>query len=103
MTLNPTREIPATKIYDKVEFAHPVFDQGALQAQRELRAMQGQNHTWFAGAYNRHGFHEDGIASAMRIVRMMNASTSMTAKGSQHDIDEPSDENAIPGDLRATA
>ncbi|EAQ45596.1 hypothetical protein MED193_08083 [Roseobacter sp. MED193] len=103
VTLNPTREIPATKIYDKVEFAHPVFDQGALQAQRELRAMQGQNHTWFAGAYNRHGFHEDGIASAMRIVRMMNASTSMTAKGSQYDIDEPSDENAIPGDLRATA
>ncbi|MEP1327349.1 FAD-dependent oxidoreductase [Pseudophaeobacter sp.] len=103
VTLNPTRPIPKNKIYDQVEFSHPVFDQAALQAQRELRAMQGQNHTWFAGAYNRHGFHEDGIASAMRIVRLMNSPASLTAKGSQHDIDEQSDENAIPGNLRATA
>ncbi len=103
VTLNPTRPIPETKIYDQVEFSHPVFDQAALQAQRELQSMQGQNNTWFAGAYNRHGFHEDGIASAMRIVRMMNSQTPVTAKGSKHDIDEQSDEKAISGNLRATA
>lgn len=103
VTLNPTRPIPETKIYDQVEFSHPVFDQAALQAQRYLQSMQGQNNTWFAGAYNRHGFHEDGIASAMRIVRMMNSQTPVTAKGSKHDIDEQSDEKAISGNLRATA
>mgnify|MGYP000875140463 FL=1 len=35
--------------------------------------MQGLNRTWFAGAYNRHGFHEDGIASAMAVVDLIGA------------------------------
>ncbi|WP_297341617.1 FAD-dependent oxidoreductase [Pseudophaeobacter sp.] len=103
VTLNPTRPIAADKVYDRVEFAHPVFDQAALGAQRDLRGLQGQNNSWFAGAYNRHGFHEDGIASAMRIVRMMNAPSPLLHKGSQHDIDAQGDEIAIPGNLRATA
>lgn len=103
VTLNPTRPIAAEKIYDKVAFAHPVFDQAALQAQRDLRTLQGQNNSWFVGAYNRHGFHEDGIASAMRIVRMMNSPAPLLNKGTQHDIDPQNDEIAIPGNLRATA
>ncbi|EBA16399.1 hypothetical protein RSK20926_21779 [Roseobacter sp. SK209-2-6] len=103
VTLNPTQPIPDSKIYDQVSFSHPVFDHAALQAQRELRAMQGQNHTWFAGAYNRHGFHEDGIASAMRIVRRMNSPATLTAKGAQYETDKQSPENEIPGNLRATA
>ncbi|WP_281995736.1 NAD(P)/FAD-dependent oxidoreductase [Ruegeria faecimaris] len=68
VTLNASSEIAADKIYDQVEFAHPVFDKAALWAQGQIREMQGQNRTWFAGAYNRHGFHEDGIASAMHVV-----------------------------------
>ncbi|MES0862158.1 FAD-dependent oxidoreductase [Ruegeria sp. SCPT10] len=68
VTLNASSEISADKIYDQVEFAHPVFDKAALKAQGQIREMQGQNRTWFAGAYNRHGFHEDGIASAMHVV-----------------------------------
>ena len=72
VTLNAPSEIPADKIYDQVEFAHPVFDKAALKAQGQIREMQGQNRTWFAGAYNRHGFHEDGIASAMHVVERLN-------------------------------
>ncbi len=72
VTLNAPSEIPADKIYDRVEFAHPVFDKAALKAQGQIRSMQGQNRTWFAGAYNRHGFHEDGIASAMHVVARLN-------------------------------
>ncbi|WP_108859976.1 NAD(P)/FAD-dependent oxidoreductase [Ruegeria sp. Alg231-54] len=72
VTLNVAADIPADKIYDVVEFAHPVFDQAALKAQGQIRDMQGQNKTWFAGAYNRHGFHEDGIASAMHVVAQLN-------------------------------
>jgi predicted NAD/FAD-binding protein len=101
VTLNPSAEIPEDKIYDRAEFDHPVFDKAALEAQAQIRAMQGQNRTWFAGAYNRHGFHEDGIASAMRIVRMMNQPLEMT-RG--HDaFDKQSPEIGIPVDLRATA
>ncbi|KPA19890.1 protoporphyrinogen oxidase [Shimia sp. SK013] len=72
VTLNPSKEIPASLIYDSVEYAHPIFDGAALKAQQTIRDMQGHNRTWFAGAWNRHGFHEDGIASAMRIVDEIN-------------------------------
>ncbi|WP_270725135.1 NAD(P)/FAD-dependent oxidoreductase [Shimia sp. Alg240-R146] len=72
VTLNPSKEIPEAKIYDSVEYAHPIFDGAALKAQQTIRDMQGHNRTWFAGAWNRHGFHEDGIASAMRIVDEIN-------------------------------
>ncbi|KIC25483.1 MULTISPECIES: NAD(P)/FAD-dependent oxidoreductase [unclassified Leisingera] len=103
VTLNPTRPIPAGKVYDTVEFSHPVFDKAALRAQRQIRTIQGQNNTWFAGAYNRHGFHEDGIASAMRIVRIMNSLTPYLAKGTDHGIHGQSPSVGISDGLRATA
>ncbi|SMX44760.1 NAD(P)/FAD-dependent oxidoreductase [Actibacterium lipolyticum] len=71
VTLNPSQPIPDTLIYDQKTFRHPVFDIAALKAQTVLKDLQGQNNTWFAGAYTRHGFHEDGFASAVRIARQM--------------------------------
>lgn len=71
VSLNPSTEIPEHLIYDQKVFRHPVFDGPALTAQNQLTQMQGQNNTWFAGAYTRHGFHEDGFASAARIARLM--------------------------------
>ncbi|WP_306007211.1 NAD(P)/FAD-dependent oxidoreductase [Aquicoccus porphyridii] len=67
VSLNPVRAVREDRIYDAVTFRHPVFDQAALRAQDRLVAIQGQNRTWFAGAYLRHGFHEDGFASAVRV------------------------------------
>jgi len=97
VTLNPSRPIPSDKIYDEVSFAHPVFDKAALDAQKRIRAMQGQHHTWFAGAWNRHGFHEDGIASAMRITRMIN--DPVHKKGTYFATDKQSSEDRIPVNL----
>ncbi len=77
VSLNPSCAIAADKIYDEVEFSHPIFDAAALRAQERIRWMQGENSTWFAGAWNRHGFHEDGIASAMRVVRKLNEINSL--------------------------
>lgn len=71
VTLNPVRDVAGDKTYDSTVFRHPVFDRGAIRAQTALRDLQGANNTWFAGAYTRHGFHEDGFASAVRIVRQM--------------------------------
>jgi predicted NAD/FAD-binding protein len=71
VTLNPGAPIPEEAIYDEVTFRHPVFDAAALAAQEALRAMQGQRRTWFAGAWLRNGFHEDGFASAVRIARRL--------------------------------
>ncbi len=71
VSLNPSETVPDHLIYDQKTFRHPVFDRAAINAQDQLKQMQGQNNTWFAGAYTRHGFHEDGFASAVRISRML--------------------------------
>ncbi|PZQ47494.1 MAG: cyclopropane-fatty-acyl-phospholipid synthase [Rhodovulum sulfidophilum] len=71
VTLNPAAPIDAALIYDETEFRHPVFDAEAPRAQAGIAAIQGENRTWYAGAWLRNGFHEDGIASAMRVARDM--------------------------------
>ena len=74
LTLNPTREIPADRIFDEHNFDHPVFDTKALAAQLQIKALQGANNTWFCGAYMGHGFHEDGLVSAMNVAAGLKAS-----------------------------
>ena len=69
VTLNAPKGIDEAKIYDEVEFRHPIFDAAAIKSQAELPAIQGHNHTWFAGAYTRWGFHEDGYQSGMMAAR----------------------------------
>ncbi|PSL21631.1 NAD(P)/FAD-dependent oxidoreductase [Shimia abyssi] len=73
ISLNPSDPIPDEMIYDHNTFRHPVFDTATTTSQNALRDLQGQNNTWFAGAYTRHGFHEDGFASAVRIARQLDA------------------------------
>lgn len=71
VTLNPDGPIADHLVYDETTFHHPVFDAAALEAQKGIAAMQGENRTWYAGAWLRNGFHEDGIASALRVTRRM--------------------------------
>ena len=74
VTLNTKRNIRDELIYDQVTLRHPVYDLPALAAQDDIRAMNGQNHTWFCGAWMRNGFHEDGLATAVDVVNGINAS-----------------------------
>lgn len=71
VTLNPLKPIDPAQIYDEKLFYHPVFDGPALAAQKQIADLQGTRGTWFAGAYLRHGFHEDGFASAVRVARAL--------------------------------
>jgi predicted NAD/FAD-binding protein len=48
-------------VIGEYEYAHPVFDLPAIQAQGQMPQLQGQQHTWFAGAWMGYGFHEDGF------------------------------------------
>lgn len=68
VTLNSRAPIDDRLIYDTAEFRHPVYDLAALAAQGAVRAMNGQNNTWFCGAWMKNGFHEDGYASALDVV-----------------------------------
>ena len=71
VTLNPNREIAESRVFDRHIFDHPVFDFGALAAQAALKQMQGARRTWFCGAHLGHGFHEDGLVSAMRVAEAL--------------------------------
>ncbi|PJE27816.1 Predicted NAD/FAD-binding protein [Pseudooceanicola antarcticus] len=71
VSLNPVVPVREETIYDQKTFRHPVFDGPALEAQGRIAQIQGQNGTWFAGAWLRHGFHEDGFASAVRVTRAL--------------------------------
>ena len=71
VTLNPTHEPRAETVMRRFDYAHPVFDTEAIAAQRRLPMLQGQNHTWFCGAWTGYGFHEDGLNSALKVVNAM--------------------------------
>lgn len=69
VTLNHTNAIDPSKILRKFSYSHPVFTLAGMQAQQRWHEINGVNHTWFCGAYWRNGFHEDGVASALRICK----------------------------------
>lgn len=68
VTLNDSARIDPAKVLRRMRYAHPVHDHAAVAAQQRWADIQGQRHTWFAGAYWGWGFHEDGIRSARRVV-----------------------------------
>ena len=68
VSLNPVREPRADAVLAEFDYAHPVFDQAAIDAQRRLDRIQGRAHTWFCGAWTRYGFHEDGLSSGLAVV-----------------------------------
>lgn len=77
VTLNREAPIREEAIYDECVFRHPVYDAAALAAQDTIRAINGQNQTWFCGAWLRHGFHEDGLASAVEVAGQLVAEQQM--------------------------
>jgi len=71
VSLNPRIAIAADKILLRKTYRHPQFDQKAIAAQERLPAIQGVAKFWFAGAWTGWGFHEDGIASALRVANAL--------------------------------
>ena len=61
VSLNPAMSIAQACVLGEFDYDHPVFDLDAIQAQRQMHQLQGQQHTWFAGAWMGYGFHEDGF------------------------------------------
>lgn len=73
VTLNPIVPIAPEKIFDVHEFSHPVFTMEAIEAQKRIPEIQGKSSIWFCGAYQRYGFHEDGLLSAIKVAQALKA------------------------------
>ncbi|WP_153913619.1 NAD(P)/FAD-dependent oxidoreductase [Shewanella sp. TC10] len=67
VTLNQTESIDSSKILRKFNYAHPVFNEASMNAQKERSRICGVRHTHFAGAYWYNGFHEDGVRSGLDV------------------------------------
>jgi predicted NAD/FAD-binding protein len=66
VTLNPFVVADAGQVLFSLEYEHPLFDRTAIDAQHRVPHIQGTKNTWYAGAWQRYGFHEDGLWSAVR-------------------------------------
>jgi predicted NAD/FAD-binding protein len=81
VTLNPPREPQAGRLIAEFEYEHPLFDRYGDAAQRTLPEIQGENRSWFAGAWTGYGFHEDGLKSAIAVAGRLGASPPWRAAG----------------------
>jgi uncharacterized protein len=60
-------EIAPAEVRGTFHYRHPIFDVATVAAQRELTRIDGPM-TSFCGSYAGHGFHEDAVVSALRVV-----------------------------------
>ena len=71
VSLNPARPIDEAHVHQRIDYAHPVFDLAAIEAQRHVPLLQGQQRSWFCGAWTCYGFHEDGLRSGLSAAAMI--------------------------------
>ena len=80
VSLNPAIEPAEEHVIDDVLFQHPQFDAHSERGQRDLGLIQGDNRTWFAGAYCGYGFHEDGLQAGLSVAAQLGAEAPWAAK-----------------------
>ncbi len=71
VTMNPRRELKPGSVIQELSLAHPVYSKDTLSGQRMIRALNGLNRTFYAGAYMGYGFHEDGYRSGLEVAGMI--------------------------------
>ncbi len=68
-----------------LDYEHPLFDLAAAQAQPGLAGLnasaRGRTETYFAGAWQRYGFHEDGLLSAVNLATLLLGRDPWTSAG----------------------
>ena len=75
VSLNPVHAPHPDSVLASYDYAHPVFDAAAIAAQGQLATLQGEQNTWFAGAWTGYGFHEDGLKSGLAVAQAIASMT----------------------------
>lgn len=78
VTMNPLAAPDPAKVIKTMRYDHPVFLAESAAAKRALRHLQGRQRTWFAGAWTRYGFHEDGLMSGIAVAKALGATVPWT-------------------------
>ena len=77
VSLNPVADIDPAHVHASFDYAHPVFDVAAIRAQTQVQALQGQQNTYFCGAWTGYGFHEDGLKSGLAVASQLKTELSL--------------------------
>lgn len=65
-------ELPGSASHAEIDYEHPLFDLGAIDAQQKVAPLNDPaSRTFFCGAWTRYGFHEDGLLSAHTLCRTL--------------------------------
>jgi predicted NAD/FAD-binding protein len=71
VSLNDSDAINPENILGRYQYAHPQYTLEAMAAQQQRHRINGVHRSWFCGAYWYNGFHEDGLRSAMDVVKFL--------------------------------
>jgi predicted NAD/FAD-binding protein len=67
VTLNRGSDIDEGRVLARRQFAHPRFTHRSFDAQQRIHELDGRRRSWFCGAWQGFGFHEDGLRSGQRV------------------------------------
>ncbi len=69
VTINRPEQVAPEKVIRTIPCEHPLFTVEGIAAQAEVQGLNERpgSRTHFVGAWQRHGFHEDGLWSAHRL------------------------------------
>jgi predicted NAD/FAD-binding protein len=69
VSINDPGLVRPERVLRTISYDHPLFNVGAIKAQRELARLNSAGPVRFCGSYFRYGFHEDAFTSALELCR----------------------------------
>ncbi|HVY22695.1 MAG TPA: FAD-dependent oxidoreductase [Steroidobacteraceae bacterium] len=69
VTLNRNQDIASSAVLGRYVYHHPVYTPQAVAAQQRHAELNGKQRSFYCGAYWRFGFHEDGVVSALNMLK----------------------------------
>jgi len=67
ISLNLENQLDERSTIARFSFEHPLFTEAAVSSQSRHAEISGTDRIHYCGAYWRHGFHEDGVVSALAV------------------------------------
>ncbi len=68
VSINPSAPIAKEHLIKELDYEHPLFDLASIAAQSRIPELHdAETGRYFCGAWQRYGFHEDGLWSAFRL------------------------------------
>ena len=75
VSVNGEQRIDPRTVHQTIEYAHPLFNRAAVDAQSALPSLNlagdDETGTYFCGSYARYGFHEDALWSAEAVSALL--------------------------------